>query len=99
MNGCIYELNELSNSINIFFCVSVDTVSNHVKPYWPTETMTASDSEDGAERLRVETKVNVELHQENILNHTGETTQDKDHPTASSQANSNHQPEHRKGKS
>ncbi len=99
MNGCIYKLNEVSNSINIFFCVSVDTVSNHVKPYWPTETMTASDSEDGAERLRVETKVNVELHQENILNHTGETTQDKDHPTASIQANSNHQPEHRKGKS
>uniref|UniRef100_A0A8C2DCK2 Cadherin EGF LAG seven-pass G-type receptor 1 n=1 Tax=Cyprinus carpio TaxID=7962 RepID=A0A8C2DCK2_CYPCA len=77
----------------------VDTVSNHVKPYWPTEPMTASDSEDpgGAERLRVETKVNVELHQENKLNHTGETTQDKDHPTASIQANSNHQREQRKG--
>uniref|UniRef100_A0A3Q1I1N8 Cadherin EGF LAG seven-pass G-type receptor 1a n=1 Tax=Anabas testudineus TaxID=64144 RepID=A0A3Q1I1N8_ANATE len=45
----------------------VESVSNHVKPYWPTEATTASDSEDpgGAERLRVETKVNVELHPEN----------------------------------
>ncbi len=101
IDGCIYKLSEVSNNINPFFCVSVDTVSNHVKPYWPTEAITASDSEDpgGAERLRVETKVSVELHQENKLNHTGETTQDKDHPTASIQANSNHQPEQRKGES
>lgn len=79
----------------------MDTVSNHVKPYWPTEAMTASDSEDpgGAEKLRVETKVNVELHQENKLNHIGETTQDKDHQTSSIQPNSNHQPEQRKGES
>uniref|UniRef100_A0A6Q2XMX3 Cadherin EGF LAG seven-pass G-type receptor 1 n=1 Tax=Esox lucius TaxID=8010 RepID=A0A6Q2XMX3_ESOLU len=61
----------------------VDAVSNHVKPYWPTEATTASDSEDpgGAERLRVETKVNVELHQENKLNHIGETPQDAETPT------------------
>lgn len=90
---------EVSNNINVVFCVAVDTVSNHVKPYWPIEAMTASDSEDpgGAERLKVETKVNVELHQENKLNHTGEITQDKDQPTPSVQANSNHQPEQRKG--
>lgn len=52
----------------------MDSVSNHVKPYWPTEATTASDSEDpGApERLRVETKVNVELHTENKLNHVGD---------------------------
>ncbi|XP_057179691.1 cadherin EGF LAG seven-pass G-type receptor 1 isoform X2 [Triplophysa rosa] len=77
----------------------VDTVSNHVKPYWPSEAMTASDSEDpgGAEKLRVETKVNVELHQENKLNHIGETAQDKDYQTSSIQPNSNHQPEQRKG--
>lgn len=92
---------KVSKNINPTFCVSVDTVSNHVKPYWPIEAMTASDSEDpgGAERLKVETKVSVELHQENKLNHTGESTQDKDHPTPSVQANSNHQPEQRKGKS
>ncbi|XP_030628227.1 cadherin EGF LAG seven-pass G-type receptor 1 [Chanos chanos] len=81
----------------------VDTVSNHVKPYWPTEATTASDSEDagGTDRLRVETKVNVELHKENKLNHTGDPAQDKDPPTRentpSSQPNSNHQPEQRKG--
>lgn len=64
----------------------VEAVSNHVKPYWPKEVTTASDSEDpgGAERLRVETKVNVELHQENKLNHVGErgeTPQDRETPT------------------
>lgn len=83
-----------------------------MKPYWPTDPTTASDSEDlgGAERLRVETKVNVELHPENKLNHIGErekeTLQERDKQTTSnakdtaspSQPNSNHQPEHRKGK-
>lgn len=72
--------------------------SNHVKPYWPADMTTASDSEDpgGPDRLRVETKVNVELHSENKLNHTGDrdTPQPKDTTT---QANSNHQPEQRKG--
>ncbi|KAG5267992.1 hypothetical protein AALO_G00228230 [Alosa alosa] len=51
----------------------VETVTNHVKPYWPADGTTASDSEDlcgAGERLRVETKVNVELHPENKLNHT-----------------------------
>ncbi|KAK7902003.1 hypothetical protein WMY93_018772 [Mugilogobius chulae] len=45
--------------------------SNHMKPYWPPEMTTASDSEDlcAPDRLRVETKVNVELHSENKLNH------------------------------
>uniref|UniRef100_A0A8C7RY70 Cadherin EGF LAG seven-pass G-type receptor 1a n=1 Tax=Oncorhynchus mykiss TaxID=8022 RepID=A0A8C7RY70_ONCMY len=48
----------------------VDTVANHVKPYWPVELPTASESEDpcGVELLRVETKVNVELHQDNKIN-------------------------------
>uniref|UniRef100_A0A7N8YA50 Cadherin EGF LAG seven-pass G-type receptor 1a n=1 Tax=Mastacembelus armatus TaxID=205130 RepID=A0A7N8YA50_9TELE len=55
----------------------IDSVSNHVKPYWPTETTTASDSEDPgvADRLRVETKVNVELHPENKLNHIAPPSQ------------------------
>lgn len=92
---------------------SVDSVSNHVKPYWPAEATTASDSEDlgGAERLRVETKVNVELHQENKLNHAGErerdAQQERDKPASGPpretappnqhNSNSNHQPEQRKG--
>ncbi|KAG9339069.1 hypothetical protein JZ751_024097 [Albula glossodonta] len=82
----------------------VDTVSNHVKPYWPVDATTASDSEDlgGAERLRVETKVNVELHPENKLNHIGDLPpQDKDPPgnegAPTNQPTSNHQPEQRKG--
>uniref|UniRef100_A0A8C3AY63 Cadherin EGF LAG seven-pass G-type receptor 1 n=1 Tax=Cyclopterus lumpus TaxID=8103 RepID=A0A8C3AY63_CYCLU len=91
----------------------VDSVSNHVKPYWPAEATTASDSEDpgGAERLRVETKVNVELHPENKLNHIGDRERepfperDKQTPgnardaAPSSQphGNGNHQPEQRKG--
>lgn len=86
------------------FCDTVDSVSNHVKPYWPAEATTASDSEEagGAERLRVETKVNVELHQENKLNHIGEPPQDKDSSSRdggmANQTSSNHQPEQRKGK-
>ncbi|XP_028304678.1 cadherin EGF LAG seven-pass G-type receptor 1 isoform X4 [Gouania willdenowi] len=88
-----------------------DSLSNHVKPYWPTEATTASDSEDPGrpERLRVETKVNVELHPENKLNHAAErereTLQEKDRQTPTnakdsvppSQPNSNYQPEQRKG--
>ncbi|KAF7668280.1 hypothetical protein LDENG_00021540 [Lucifuga dentata] len=90
-----------------------DSLSNHVKPYWPMDATTASDSEDpgGAEKLRVETKVNVELHPENKLNHMGdrekETPQERDKETASNakdaappsqpHGNTNHQPEQRKG--
>ncbi|XP_076008243.1 cadherin EGF LAG seven-pass G-type receptor 1 isoform X2 [Genypterus blacodes] len=91
-----------------------DSLSNHVKPYWPVDATTASDSEDplGAERLRVETKVNVELHPENKLNHTGdrerEAAQDRDSESASNakeavappslpNSNTNHHPEQRKG--
>ncbi|KAM4712410.1 cadherin EGF LAG seven-pass G-type receptor 1 isoform 2-T2 [Anableps anableps] len=90
-----------------------DSVSNHVRPYWPTEGTTASDSEElgGTDRLRVETKVNVELHPENKLNHIGERERDalpeRDRQTPSNakdiappgqpNSNSNHQPEQRKG--
>uniref|UniRef100_A0A665WXR0 Cadherin EGF LAG seven-pass G-type receptor 1 n=1 Tax=Echeneis naucrates TaxID=173247 RepID=A0A665WXR0_ECHNA len=79
------------------------SVPNHMKPYWPTEATTASDSEDpgGAERLRVETKVNVELHPENKLNHerdrqTPSNAKDTA-PPGQPNSNSNHQPEQRKG--
>ncbi|CAN9508289.1 unnamed protein product [Ophioblennius macclurei] len=86
-----------------------DAGANHVKPYWPTEATTASDSEDpgGAERLRVETKVNVELHPENKLNHVGDKEREAVQQTPSNakdtpppgppNSNSNHQPEQRKG--
>lgn len=80
-----------------------------MKPYWPVDATTASDSEDlgGVERLRVETKVNVELHLENKLNYTDEREREapkereqqapKD-TAPQSQPNTNHQPEQRKGK-
>ncbi|KAG8439892.1 hypothetical protein GDO86_005888 [Hymenochirus boettgeri] len=82
----------------------VETVSNHVKPYWPADCMTASDSEDqgGNSQLKVETKVNVELHNETKANHCGDAQQDKeneannkDHKHTSHQ--NNQQPELRKG--
>ncbi|XP_034019490.1 cadherin EGF LAG seven-pass G-type receptor 1 isoform X2 [Thalassophryne amazonica] len=88
-----------------------DSLSNHMKPYWPTDAITASDSEDpgGAERLRVETKVNVELHPENKLSQMCEKekenpqernrqTPSKDTaPPSQPSSNTNHQPEQRKG--
>ncbi|KAM6137729.1 LOW QUALITY PROTEIN: cadherin EGF LAG seven-pass G-type receptor 1 [Pterocles gutturalis] len=57
----------------------VDTLPNHMKPYWPTECVAASDSEDpnGKQKL-IETKVNVELHRENQVNHSNEAPQDKE---------------------
>uniref|UniRef100_A0A8C9TNK3 Cadherin EGF LAG seven-pass G-type receptor 1 n=1 Tax=Scleropages formosus TaxID=113540 RepID=A0A8C9TNK3_SCLFO len=81
----------------------VDTLSNHVKPYWPTDGMTASDSEDlsRVEKLRVETKVDVELHPENKLNHIKDLPEDKElsgkEVSPPSQLNSNHKAEQRKG--
>ncbi|KAK6318507.1 hypothetical protein J4Q44_G00117980 [Coregonus suidteri] len=49
---------------------NVDTVANHMKPYWPVEPPTVSESEEpcGLETLRMETKVNVKLHQDKKVN-------------------------------
>lgn len=89
--------------------VQVEAVSNHVKPYWPTDATTASDSEDPgrANRLKVETKVNVEMHSESKLNHVGEGEPAPDRaaempvketaPPSQPNSNSNHQPEQRRG--
>ncbi|XP_073687546.1 cadherin EGF LAG seven-pass G-type receptor 1-like [Garra rufa] len=69
----------------------VDAVSSQGKPYWPEEPPTASENEEpgGPEKLRVETKVNVELHQGNKLNHNGDVSQSESSP---SQPNSNQLP-------
>uniref|UniRef100_U3J9Z3 Cadherin EGF LAG seven-pass G-type receptor 1 n=1 Tax=Anas platyrhynchos platyrhynchos TaxID=8840 RepID=U3J9Z3_ANAPP len=82
----------------------VDTLPNHVKPYWPTECITASDSEDpsGKQKLKVETKVNVELHRENQMNHNNEAPQDKENEGQQKENRplshqNNQQPEQRKG--
>uniref|UniRef100_A0A9J8CLR4 Cadherin EGF LAG seven-pass G-type receptor 1b n=1 Tax=Cyprinus carpio carpio TaxID=630221 RepID=A0A9J8CLR4_CYPCA len=68
-----------------------DAVSGQRKPYWLQEPPTASESEEpgGPEKLRVETKVNVELHQGNKLNHNGDVSQSESSP---SQPNSNQLP-------
>ncbi|KAJ7396956.1 hypothetical protein BTVI_139547 [Pitangus sulphuratus] len=82
----------------------VDTLPNHVKPYWPTECVTASDGEDpgGKPKLKVETKVNVELHRENQVNHNNEAPQDKENEGQQKENRplshqNNQQPEQRKG--
>ncbi|XP_054703472.1 cadherin EGF LAG seven-pass G-type receptor 1 isoform X1 [Grus americana] len=82
----------------------VDTLPNHVKPYWPTECITASDGEDpsGKQKLKVETKVNVELHRENQVNHSNEAPQDKENEGQQKENKplshqNNQQPEQRKG--
>ncbi|XP_068045846.1 cadherin EGF LAG seven-pass G-type receptor 1 isoform X4 [Anomalospiza imberbis] len=82
----------------------VDTLPNHVKPYWPTECVTASDGEDPGrkQKLKVETKVNVELHRENQVNHSNEAPQDKENEGQQKENRplahqNNQQPEQRKG--
>ncbi|XP_059581872.1 cadherin EGF LAG seven-pass G-type receptor 1 isoform X4 [Alligator mississippiensis] len=82
----------------------VDSIPNHVKPYWPTECITGSDGEDpgGKQKLKVETKVNVELHGENQANHSSEAPQDKENEGQQKENRplphqNNQQPEQRKG--
>ncbi|XP_051975378.1 cadherin EGF LAG seven-pass G-type receptor 1 [Xyrauchen texanus] len=69
----------------------VNAVSSRGKPYWLEEPPTASESEDTGvpETLRVETKVNAELHQGNKLNHNGDVSQSE---SSHSQPNSNQLP-------
>ncbi|KAG2460008.1 CELR1 protein, partial [Polypterus senegalus] len=55
-----------------------DPVSNHVKANWPVECASDSEEHGDTDPLKVETKVNVELHPENKLNHTEDPAQEKD---------------------
>ncbi|XP_049550558.1 cadherin EGF LAG seven-pass G-type receptor 1 isoform X4 [Orcinus orca] len=52
----------------------VDSVANHVPAGWPDESLAGSDSEGPGEqpRLKVETKVSVELHLDEQGNHCSE---------------------------
>ncbi|KAJ6666417.1 hypothetical protein lerEdw1_000691 [Lerista edwardsae] len=82
----------------------VESVPNHIKPHWPAEGITASDAEEphAKQALKVETKVNVELHRENQVNHSGEVPLDKENDGQQKEnkpvAQQNHQqPEQRKG--
>ncbi|XP_054703527.1 cadherin EGF LAG seven-pass G-type receptor 1 isoform X7 [Grus americana] len=70
----------------------------------PKECITASDGEDpsGKQKLKVETKVNVELHRENQVNHSNEAPQDKENEGQQKENKplshqNNQQPEQRKG--
>ncbi|XP_069442287.1 cadherin EGF LAG seven-pass G-type receptor 1 isoform X1 [Ovis canadensis] len=58
----------------------VDTVDNHVPAGWPDESLAGSDSEEAGEppRLKVETKVSVELHLDEQGNHCGERLPSRD---------------------
>ncbi|ETE72553.1 Cadherin EGF LAG seven-pass G-type receptor 1, partial [Ophiophagus hannah] len=83
---------------------NLDTMPNHVKPYWPSEGIDASDEEEpnAKQKLKVETKVNVELHQENQVNHSSEIPQEKEDERQQNEnkplTHQNHQPpEQRKG--
>ncbi|KTG33313.1 hypothetical protein cypCar_00001417, partial [Cyprinus carpio] len=60
-----------------------DAMSSQGKPNRSEEPPTASESEDpgGPEKLRMETKVNVELHQGNKLNHNGDVSQSESPPS------------------
>lgn len=58
----------------------MDTVGNHVPAGWPDESLAGSDSEEAGEppRLKVETKVSVELHLDEQGNHCGERLPSRD---------------------
>ncbi|XP_056653588.1 cadherin EGF LAG seven-pass G-type receptor 1 isoform X2 [Monodelphis domestica] len=83
-----------------------DPLSNHIKATWPPDSMTGSDGEDARckPKLKVETKVNVELHQENQENQDDgrDAPSDKENPGLPRDnqmtPHTNHQhPEQRKG--
>nr|XP_037863230.1 cadherin EGF LAG seven-pass G-type receptor 1 isoform X3 [Chlorocebus sabaeus] len=75
-----------------------DAVANHVPAAWPDQSLAESDSEDpgGQPRLRVETKVSVELHLEEQGSHRGENPSDRESGGAARPA-SCQPPEQRKG--
>nr|XP_008177211.2 cadherin EGF LAG seven-pass G-type receptor 1 isoform X4 [Chrysemys picta bellii] len=70
----------------------------------PKECITTSDGEDpgGKQKLKVETKVNVELHRENQVNHSNEAPQETENEGQQKenkplQQQNNQHPEQRKG--
>ncbi|XP_033089453.1 cadherin EGF LAG seven-pass G-type receptor 1 isoform X2 [Trachypithecus francoisi] len=75
-----------------------DAVANHVPAAWPDQSLAESDSEDpgGHPRLKVETKVSVELHREEQGSHCGENSPDRESGGAARPA-SCQPPEQRKG--
>ncbi|XP_032117382.1 cadherin EGF LAG seven-pass G-type receptor 1 isoform X5 [Sapajus apella] len=78
-----------------------DAVVNHVPAIWPNQSLGGSDSEDPEDpgsqpRLKVETKVSVELHLEEQGGHCGESPPDRESGGTVRPASSQ-PPEQRKG--
>nr|XP_011753199.1 cadherin EGF LAG seven-pass G-type receptor 1 isoform X2 [Macaca nemestrina] len=75
-----------------------DAVANHILATWPDQSLAESDSEDpgGQPRLKVETKVSVELHHEEQGSHRGENPPDQESGGTARPA-SCQPPEQRKG--
>nr|XP_054098289.1 cadherin EGF LAG seven-pass G-type receptor 1 isoform X2 [Callithrix jacchus] len=78
-----------------------DTVVNHVPAIWPDQSLGGSDSEDPEDpgsqpRLKVETKVSVELHLEEQGGHSSERPPDRESGSMARPASSQ-PPEQRKG--
>ncbi|XP_035585025.1 cadherin EGF LAG seven-pass G-type receptor 1 isoform X1 [Zalophus californianus] len=79
----------------------VDAAANHIPAGWPNESLAGSDSEEPGDkpRLKVETKVSVELHLDEQGNHCSERSPDQESggPLRSADVLPNQPPEQRKG--
>ncbi|XP_032738655.1 cadherin EGF LAG seven-pass G-type receptor 1 [Lontra canadensis] len=79
----------------------VDAVANHIPAGWPSESPAGSDSEEPGDqpRLKVETKVSVELHLDEQGNHCGERPpeQESGGPLRPASVLPSQPPEQRKG--
>ncbi|XP_053751702.1 LOW QUALITY PROTEIN: cadherin EGF LAG seven-pass G-type receptor 1 [Panthera pardus] len=79
----------------------VDTAANHIPAGWPNESLAGSDSEEPGDkpRLKVETKVSVELHLDEQGNHCSECPPDQESggPPRPAGVPPNPPPEQRKG--
>ncbi|XP_042804072.1 cadherin EGF LAG seven-pass G-type receptor 1 [Panthera leo] len=78
-----------------------DTAANHIPAGWPNESLAGSDSEEPGDkpRLKVETKVSVELHLDEQGNHCSECPPDQESggPPRPAGVPPNPPPEQRKG--
>nr|XP_004650449.2 cadherin EGF LAG seven-pass G-type receptor 1 [Jaculus jaculus] len=78
-----------------------DALANHIPAGWPEESLAGSDSEepDTEPHLKVETRVSVELHRQEQVNHCGNRTPDPESGVLAKSAAvfSSQPPEQRKG--
>uniref|UniRef100_A0A7N4NZD4 Cadherin EGF LAG seven-pass G-type receptor 1 n=1 Tax=Sarcophilus harrisii TaxID=9305 RepID=A0A7N4NZD4_SARHA len=69
-------------SLPCHFGPLADSLSNHIKATWPPDSVTGGEGEDARckPKLKVETKVNVELHQEDDGDDSKDLPSDKENP-------------------